>query len=312
MEEQQARYSRYKLGLALEAENKWREAETVHREALAVARKEEGNTGPDALTDLVRLARVLVAENKPGEAQKLLDDRLTPAFLKQPAAADFVTDIVNMLGRSGQWEAATAKATLLLQLQPANHYNYHRLAALLVITGNRTAYEQLFPRMLMTFTNSTDPYVYERMVQDGLLLPHSGADLAAVDKLADTAVTLGSGRDALPYFQACKAMSDYRLGHFPEAIEWGAKAAKSPLADAPAKAKAEAVLAMANWQLGQKDAAQASLAEGNTLAPSLQPGNGAQDLGESWVAWLFARISLDEAAALIQSASANEISLKGT
>ena len=96
-------------------------------------------------------------------------------------------------------------------------------------------------------------------------------------------------------------MSDYRLGHFAEAIEWGEKAVKSSTADAQAKAKAYAILAMANWRLGQKDAAQAMLAEGEKLAPGIKPGPDALDLGESWVAWLFARISLDEATALIQS-----------
>ncbi len=65
-----------------------------------------------------------------------------------------------------------------------------------------------------------NPYVAERVAQDCLLLPHSGADLALVDKLADAAVTLGSSEASLPYFQVCKAMSNYRLGRFPEAIEW--------------------------------------------------------------------------------------------
>jgi len=35
-------------------------------------------------------------------------------------------------------------------------------------------------------------------------------------------------------------------------------------------------------------------------------GKGAEDLGESWVAWLMARISLDEATRLIQSVGKNE------
>ena len=40
------------------------------------------------------------------------------------------------------------------------------------------------------------------------------------------------------------------------------------------------------------------------LAPAIPPARGAVDLGESWVAWLIARISLDEAAALIRPESA--------
>jgi len=147
------------------------------------------------------------------------------------------------------------------------------------------------------------------MTQDCLLLPHSGADLRLVDKLADAAVTFGSGNDSMPYFQACKAMSKFRLGDYPKAIEWADKAAKGPRADAQAKGKAYAVLAMAHWQLGQKAIARAMLATGDTLTPNHLPGHDPVDLGESWVAWLFARISLDEASTLIQSTSSNEGSL---
>jgi hypothetical protein len=126
-------------------------------------------------------------------------------------------------------------------------------------------------------------------------------DLSVVDKLADIAFTVGSGDRSLAYFQGCKAMSNYRLGHFPEAIEWAKKAAKGPAAEA--QAKAFAVLAMANWRLGQKDLARGALAKGDTLTPhiSSQPSTG--DLGESWVAWLMARISLDEATALVNADS---------
>jgi len=118
----------------------------------------------------------------------------------------------------------------------------------------------------------------------------------------DTAITLGSGDPALPYFQACKAMANYRLGRFPEAIVWGEKAANSSLDFA--QAKAYAILAMAHWHLGQKDTAREALAKGEALAPGIAPGSEPEDIGESWVAWLIARISLDEAAALIQPASA--------
>ena len=94
------------------------------------------------------------------------------------------------------------------------------------------------------------------------------------------------------------------LGRFPEAVEWGEKAAKSSMTYA--QAKAYAVLAMADWQLGQKDAALAMLSKGDLLAPSFLPGNDTKDIGESWVAWLFARISLDEADALVQPANLND------
>jgi tetratricopeptide (TPR) repeat protein len=100
-------------------------------------------------------------------------------------------------------------------------------------------------------------------------------------------------------------MSNYRLGRFAEAIEWGEKAANSSVDFA--QAKAYAILAMAYWQLGQNERAQLMLGKGDALAPAIPAGAEAEDLGESWVAWLMARVSLDEAAALMHPASATNV-----
>jgi tetratricopeptide (TPR) repeat protein len=299
-EHPESMYTLRKLALALEAEHNWAGAESVHREALALSRK-KGDQDPEALADLEKLVRVLTNEKKFGEAQKLLDKALTPQFVREPASANLINQRVNVMGRQARWKEAVADAKLALELQPNDHYRYHMLAALLAVTQDRAGYEQSSRKILSNFANSTNPFIAERIVQDNLLLPNSGVDLQLVDRLADAAVTLGSADSALPYFQACKAMSNYRLGRFPEAIVWGGKAANSSLDFA--QAKAYAVLAMAHWQLGEKDDARAMLAKGNSLVPAISSGRGSEDLGESWVAWLMARISLDEADALTQSAS---------
>src|SRR6266404_3540803 len=204
-------------------------------------------------------------------------------------------------GPEGRWQQAAADASRALENQPAEHYRYHTLAALRAMTRERIAYEQVCKRLVAKFADSANPFVNERVAQDCLLLPDSGADLVLMDKLADTAIKAGSSDAALPYFQGCKAMSNYRLGHFSEAIAWAEKGAKSSMDFA--QAKAHAVLAMAHWQLGQKDDAGRALAKGEALAPGISPESGVQDLGESWVAWLMARISLDEAAELMRTGS---------
>jgi len=298
-EERQSMYTLRKLALALEAETKWPEAESVHREALSLSQK-KGDQDPEALADREKLVRVLTNEKKFGEAEELLDEVLTPAFVVQSASVNLLVQRVNLMGRQGRWREAAADAALALENQPTDHYRYHTLAGLLAVTQDRPAYEQLCQRLVTKFPNPTNPFVAERITQDCLLLPNSGVDLDVIDNLADTAVTLGTSDASLPYFLACKAMSNYRLGRFREAINWAEKAVKSPSAEAPAKAKAFAVLAMANWQLGRTSEARAALAEGEALAPNFLPEHDAQDLGESWVAWLVAQISLGEATGLIE------------
>jgi tetratricopeptide (TPR) repeat protein len=293
-------YTLRKLALALEAKRNWPAAESVHREALALSRQ-KGDQDPEALADLEKLVRVLTNEKKFGEAEQLLGKALTPEFVTQPASAKLVTQRVNLMGRRARWQEAAADAALSLKLQPNDHYCYHTLAGLLAMKRDRPGYEQICKTLLTKFVNATNPFVAERIVQDNLLLPDSGADLELMDRLADAAVALGSGEAAMPYFEACKAMSSYRLGRFPEAIVWGEKATNSSLDFA--RAKAYAVLALAHLQLGQKDTAQTMLDKGGKLAPVFSSKDENEDLGESWVAWLMARVSLDEAAALIHPAS---------
>ena len=261
---QQSMYTLRKLGLALETEDKWPEAETVFREALTISRKQGGDEGSETLADMERLARVLVAQKKSGDAQKLLDEVMSPTFAGASAGLDLLLTWANMMGRSEHWQEATTDAALLLQYEPTDHYNYHRMAALLAITQNRPVYEQLCLKFVTTFTNTTNPYIDERMVQDCLLLPNSGVDLHLIDSRADASITYAATND-LPYFQACKAMSEYRLGHYSEANKWADKVIESSIASA--QAKAYAVSAMAHWQLGQKDNAQTMLAKGNALMP---------------------------------------------
>ena len=293
-------YSLRKLGSTLEVEHKWPEAESIFREALAVSSKKR-EQDPEALADLQKLVRLLANENKFSEAKDLLDKALTPAFAAQAASAELLAQRVTLLGRRGRWQEAADAATVSLENQPTDHYRAHMLAGLLVVTQKRSDYEKLCNQLITRFSNTLNPYIAERVAQDCLVLPNSGVDLALVDKMADTAVTRGGGEAALPYFEAAKAMSNYRLGRFNEAIEWAEKAVKSPTAEAAAKAKAFAVQAMANWQLGQKSVARAALASGDQAAPRFSPEQDSKDLGESWIAWLFARISLDEATTLMQS-----------
>jgi hypothetical protein len=189
-----------------------------------------------------------------------------------------------------------------MQLQPAEHYWLYNAAALLAMNHHRAEYQQLCHRIPGSFADTTNPYIAARVADACLLLPDSGADLLAVEKLATKAVTLGSADGGIGHFQAIKALSAYRAGRFPEAVEWAEKALKSP--EVFARARGCAVLAMAQWGLGLKDTAEATLSQGNMLAPTISSTRAeAVDLGGGWLSWLVARILLDEATGLIANES---------
>jgi eukaryotic-like serine/threonine-protein kinase len=291
--------------MTLEAEGKWSEAEIVYRETLASWRKRAGNDDPQTLSELEGLTRALMAQKKFGDAEQLLDEALTPAFVEQPSSAELLILRVDLKARRGEWREAETDAVLAVEHQPTNSDRFHALASLLAITHNRPAYEQLCRRILVTFADTTNATVADRMAKDCLLLPYSGMDLELIGRLADTAVTVGKDDWAMPYYEDTKGLSEYRLGHFTDSVDWTQKALKRTDVSY-LQAHAYAVLAMAQWRLGQKIAAREMLAKGNGLAPVMFPALEAEDSADAWSGWIFARISLDEATALIQPGSTTD------
>lgn len=293
----QTLYSLDRLARVLVAEAKWSEAEGIYREALNSRLNRAGHDDPQTLSEYDNLTMTLMQQKKFGETERFLAEAMTPAVIAQPSSSNMLIRRLEILGRQGRWQEAAATASLSVEYQPTDEFLFHTLAELLAITGNRPAYEVLCKKILATFTNTNNPYVDERNAKDCLFLPDSGADLNFVDELAGKSVSLGSGSPDLPYFQEAKAMSAYRLGHFTEAIEWAEKTLKGTIIYP--NAHAYAILAMAHWQLGQKDVARMMLAKGDSLTPKISATRQDVALGESWVAWLAARISLDEAEQLI-------------
>jgi serine/threonine protein kinase/Tfp pilus assembly protein PilF len=286
------------LALILEAEGNWAEAETALRKALELRRKRQENEDPQTLAAIEALVRALRNQNKFSEAEQILNEALTPAFIRKPASVKLLVLRTDLMGRQGRWREAAADAALALELEPDEHYRYHMLAPLLVVIGDRAGYEQLCRRITAAITNTLNPYIASRMATDCLLATNSAVDFVLADQLADIAISRGSGESSLPSFQVCKSLSHYRQGRFADAIEWCEKARSG--SSVHAQANACAILAMTHWRLGRKDEARAFLAQGDALAPRITFLPNTKNIGGDWLSWLIARISLDEAAILLE------------
>jgi tetratricopeptide (TPR) repeat protein len=285
------------LSSTLEKEGNWQELERVRRQALEIRRQQDGIQNPDTILEVVGLVRALREQKKLVEAEQVLGEALTPVFLRDPASVKLLYQRADLMGWQGRWKEAAADGSRCIEREPTEHLHYHILAPLLVMNGDLPAYEQLCRKIQATFTNTTNPYWAERWAIDCLLRATPVVDLHLADRLADTALTLGRGqKERVPYFQACKAMSSYRLGRYAETITWAEKSVDS--AQAYASAQACAVLSMAHWQLGRPVEARQMLARGEALVPDTPAG--------WWVDWLIARIEIDEAKALVQSQPSKE------
>jgi serine/threonine protein kinase/tetratricopeptide (TPR) repeat protein len=288
------------LGATFEAEKNFAEAEKLYREEHEWWRKRGEENTPRALPGLQRLVRLLESQRRFGDEERLLAEVLTPELTRLPASAELLALRSGLRVRRLQWQEALADATLVFEHEPTNHDRYCPVAALLVKTGDRPAYEALCRRILATSRNTSKVYVADQVAKACLFLPSTNLDLNLIGQLADKAVTDGAGdKGALPYFQICKALSELRQGHFAEAAAW----AEKPLATSrpDAHGQAYAILAMACERLGQGAHARAMLANGEALAPSTPPPQLLEGSNNAWLAWLYARLLLDEAGALLQS-----------
>jgi serine/threonine protein kinase len=288
------------LSSALERNGNWEEVEKMRRQALDIRRNLYGSEHPDTILEVVELVRVLREQRKLVAAEQLLGEALTPAFLKNPASAKLLYLRADLMGHQGRWIDAANDAARCIEREPTEHLHYHLLAPLLIVNRNFPAYEQLCGKIQAAFADTSNPYWAERMAIDCLLYPNPVVDLLRADRLANISVTLGSGEASrLPFFQVCKAMSSYRLGHHAEAITWAQKSLNNSRSEAGVQAYA--VLSMANWRLGRPTEARSMLAKGEALASDIALERGANKFGIWWIDWPITLIVLDEAKALIQS-----------
>jgi serine/threonine protein kinase len=259
----------------------------------------------DAIGTLRHLADIVEADGKTQEAEKMRNEALD--LFQKPWQADLMSSeqlgsILTMKAgieaRRGEWEQASVDAARSLDYQPMGSFRYTMVAALYLKTGNRAAYEQFCNKLFLKFRDTDNIFIADQVAKACLFLPATDVDLKALGHLADIAVTQGfHDEGAMPFFSVCKGLAEYRLGHFAEAADWARKAINSPRKDA--YPHAYGVLALAEWQLGNKEEARAALAAGEKLAPREMPAVATEDPGTSWMIWLFARIQLDEADALI-------------
>jgi hypothetical protein len=140
-----------------------------------------------------------------------------------------------------------------------------------------------------------------------MILPASGADLLSVAAMAETAVTRGKGMNVYHVFQFCKALAEYRQGHWSEAISLATDAAQDswPYAEG----ESLAVLAMSEYRLNHVAEARADLARCERVVQEQMPRLGGV-LGFDWRDWIIVHALLAEARAVIEGQRASSERLR--
>lgn len=144
------------------------------------------------------------------------------------------------------------------------------VAALLVKTGNSAGYQHSSQTILATSPSTLNYFLADTVAKSCVFGPSAGANLEEVSRLENWALAHAAGDNgAMPYLHDCKALCEYRLGHFAEAVEWAEKPTES--LTVLVQPHSYATLAMAKWRLGKKAEAVAMLAKREAMAPGIMP-----------------------------------------
>ncbi|HTA29213.1 MAG TPA: serine/threonine-protein kinase, partial [Candidatus Cybelea sp.] len=282
----------------LEREGKRDEGLNLRLDALKVRAKLYGSEAPPPFDSIVGIAETLIRQSQHDRLESVLNTFLTPAALRNPRFADVIAFRAHILACRGKWAEALPDALRVLEYRPAEANTYHSLAPLLVATTNLDAYRALCPKIVARFRGVTDASSADQVAKDCLILPASGADLPSVAAMAETAVTAGKGMGVYPLFQCCKALAEYRQGHWPEAISLATNAVQNSWPYS--RSESWAILAMSEYRLNQMAAARADLARCEQVVQDQMPRFG-DVLGYDWRDWIIAHSLLAEARNLIQS-----------
>jgi tetratricopeptide (TPR) repeat protein len=258
------------LALVLDQEGKEKDAAEVLREQLAIRRKHFGDKDSRVASTVINLAGVLTASQDEVQFQELAREFPRAWLTRSEHSA-----------QRGRWSDALAASSEYLKIQPGDHEGYHCTAPLLVQTGQRAKYEELCESITTRFAGATNPYTADRMAKDSLILPRPGVDLKVPAELAETAVTLGrSDSGALPYFECCKALAEYRQGHWDGAADWARRATHN--ASPVCRGEAYAILSMSQYQLKQTDDSRGALKKCAEIVETQLPKLEAEILGPDW------------------------------
>jgi Flp pilus assembly protein TadD len=211
------------------------------------------------------------------------------------------------LAQQGKFAEAVPGFVQLTVKEPSHSKPYLQLAALLLETGDLNGYRQLSHRAVNLFQGKPGTTVV-RISKLALLASLTNpADTAQAAQMADQALAETTDAKLIIEAQIGKGLAEYRLGHFAGAIEWMQKVAAIPTKGSHTaslfNANAVAIIACAQQQLNQTDAARASLAQAKAALRAGRPDSNS-DLGNNWQDVLIAQALVREARELIDGVAA--------
>jgi serine/threonine protein kinase len=283
----------------LRLQGKPTDAATFYREALALPIQEH-RSGVNRSVCLQRLVEVLMESNNSSGVDQLFD-KLKSASITNSMSALVMRTRGEFFARRSRWEEAAADFTRALDCYPAA-VHLQLLAAVYIQQGNIEAYRGICQRGINQHVNGRDSEAAQHIAVTSLVLPPASTALETLGQMADTAMTCLNASTSTPCL-LIKALAEYRLARFDTAVDWSERVlACSPGTNAMwVSVQAYSIKAMAQWQLQQTNAAQASLTNAMELADGQSSKLPSDDSGTQWLERVYAEALMRETKAAINS-----------
>jgi hypothetical protein len=257
-------------------------------------------------------AAFLISQGKTEEADQMVDklSELKPSL----EAESVLRSLGDWHALKGQWAQAAKRFNLLLEAdQKDNSWTITedllKAGPIQIELGNMQGYERFRRAAIARYTGATDPVFAERTLKISLLLPADEPLIKSLEPLSEvsaSSMNAVEGQDPIMTSWRCisLALMAYRQNYTPTAKVWCQRCLSYSESNSCRIATAHIIQAMACDQLGEVETARLELVQGRDLttaqfAKGLGAGTGTDGY---WFDWLFARILLREAEALIETA----------
>jgi tetratricopeptide (TPR) repeat protein len=286
------------LGQCLLQEGKLDEAETIARENVDFSHRIYDKDHINREFYLGLLGHVLMMRGKWDEAEVLFQE----ASDSSPLNSRYWEMLGDLNGRRGHWETAIKHLTRSVELNPSNdHYNgAFFLAVALVQAGQFDEYRAHCRRFLEWQSDPRDHYGQYLAAVASLMLPVDGTDLDRACQYADSGAGRERGESLSSESTFCKALAEYRRGHFASAFDWAGRATSSSDGGhaGPAKSANYFIQACANAAMHEMEAGRAALARGDEFEKQIQSQLASESMAK-WSDWAISDRLRREAADLL-------------
>jgi hypothetical protein len=242
-------------------------------------------------------------------------DRLVagiPAPAPNLEYAELYRTLCDWHAANGRWKQAMDRVAVLMQVNLPDDWDvttldYLRYGPLLLETGDVAGYERFRQSSVAHFAETTNPVPAERVVKVSLLTPPSADFLLALAPLAATASNSlanvspqdGWWLSLAAWRSFSLALMEYRRGNCAAVDQWHQKSVSYGQGAAVRDVTFQIVMAMAHYRTGQSGQARSELAQARLKVENRFDNLPLNSDGGYWFDWVFARILLREAMALM-------------